>query len=185
MLYQRENPKGIDFAIHDLQRELFIELIKKFDWRNYDSYDRVYKNSKGKDVIPEAYVGNGDYKEVLYNDKVAITSFFLVEDKRTYDYEKFLFTQNVSIIFQSDLEKLFPQVKHQPDEEMVDEIRRAIKKRYWENRLTEIITGVDKVYESLKLSYSKKDFADMGNYGIARFNFKMYYSNEPKAKFIK
>ena len=185
MLFQRENPQGIDFAIHDLQRELFIELIKNFDWRDYDSYDRAYKNSRGSDVIPEVYIGKGEYKEVLYNDKKAITSFFLVDDKRTYDYEKFLFTQNVSIIFQSNLSKLFPLVKHQPDEEMIDEIRRAIKKRYWENRLTEVITGVDKVYESLKLSYSKKDFADMYNYGIARFNFQMIYSNTEKIIFIK
>ncbi len=185
MLFQREQPKGVDVGIHELQRDLFIELIKNFDWKDYDSFDRAYKNKRGEDKIPEAYIGKGEYKEVLYNDKKAVTSFFLVEDKRTYDYEKFLWTQNISMIFQVNLAKAFPKVKHQADEEMIDEIRNAIKNKYWDNRVTEIITGVEKVYDSLKLSYNKKDFADMGNYGIARFNFKMFYSNEKCVKFIK
>ena len=75
MLFQRENPKGIDAGIHELQRDLYMQLIK-YGWTDYDSFDRVYKNRKGDDKIPEAYVGKGEYKEVLYNDKKQATSFF-------------------------------------------------------------------------------------------------------------
>lgn len=184
-LFHRHDPKGIDYGIHELQKELFIELTKDAGWKDYDSYDRAYKNNKGSDKIPEVYIGKGEYKEVLYTDKETVTSFFLTDDKRTYDYEKYLWTQNVSIIFQANLSKLYPNVKHQADEEMIDTVRNAIKKKYWDNRLIEIITGIEKVYDSLKLSYDKKDFADMGNLGIARFNFKMFYSNEKHVQFIK
>ncbi len=68
MLFQRDCPKGIDTGIHELQRDLFIELTKR-GWERYDSYDRVYKNKRGEDKIPEAYVGKGEYEEVLFNDK--------------------------------------------------------------------------------------------------------------------
>ena len=183
-LFQRENPKGIDAGIDILQRDLFVELVKQ-GWKNYDSYDRAYRNTKGADKIPEVYVGNNEYKEVLMDDRLIASSFFLTDDKRTYDYEKLLWTQDISIIFQCNIAKLYPNVVHQPDEEMINTIRLAIKAKYWDNRLEEIITGFEKVYDSLKISYSNKDFTDMADYSIARFNFKMVYSNTEKIIFIK
>jgi hypothetical protein len=183
-LFQRENPKGIDQGIDILQRDLFIELVKQ-GWTSYDSYDRAYRNTRGSDKIPEIYIGNNEYLEVLMNDKRTATSFFLSDDKRTYDYEKLLWTQNISMIFQCNISKLYPDVLHQPDEEMINTIRLAIKSKYWDNRLSEIITGFENVYDSLKLSYNKKDFTDMADFSIARFNFQMVYSNTEKIIFIK
>ncbi len=68
---------------------------------------------------------------------------------------------------------------------MINEIRLAINKKFWDNRLTEIITGIEKVYDSLKVSYNKKDFSDMSDFCIVRFNFKMSYSNTEKIIFLK
>lgn len=184
MLHKRLDPKGIDFGIVELQRDLFIELTKR-GWSDYESYDRAYRNKRGDDKIPEVYTVNNEYIECLITDKETVTSFFLSDEKRTYDYQKFIWKQGVSIIFQANTKKLYPAIKHQPDEEFIDDIRRAIKKKYWDNRMTEIITGFENVYNSLKLSYSKKDFADMGDFNIARVNFEMLYSNENEVKFIK
>lgn len=182
MLYQRANPKGVDFAIHELQRDLFSELVK-LGWKEHDSYDRVYRNKKGDDKIPEAYIGNGEYTEVLLNDGETVTSFFLTGEKRAYDYTELIFTQDVSIIYQADLSKLLSDVNHRADEEMINQIITALNKKYWSNRLVEVITGFEKVYDSLKLSYDNKEFSDMSNFCIVRFNFKMLYSNTEKITF--
>ena len=184
MLHKRKNPKGIDVGIVEVQRDLFVELIKQ-GWTNYESYDRAYRNRKGDDKIPEVYTSKGEYIEALINDKVTVSSFFLSDDKRTYDYEKFVWKQGISIVFQANTKKLYPDVLHQPDEELIDTIRKAIKAKYWENRLVQITTGFEKVYDSLKLSYNNKYFADMGDFNIARFDFKMLYSNTNDVKFIK
>ncbi len=185
MLFQRDCPKGIDFGIHEFQRDLFVELTKR-GWINYDSYDRVYKNKRGDEKIPEAYVGKGDYEEVLFNDKKTVTSFFIVDDKRTFDHDnKELIYQDVSIVFQGNVKKMYPRIEHRADEEMINEIRLAINKKFWDNRLTEIITGIEKVYDSLKVSYNKKDYNDMSDFCIVRFNFKMTYSNTEKIIFLK
>ena len=184
MLFKRHEPKGIDFGIDLLQKDLFSELVK-LSWRDYDSYDRAYRNKKGSDVFPEVYIGKGNYREVLFNNKETVTSFFLTEDKRTYDFEKFMWSQGISIIFQANLDKLYKDVKHRADEEMINTILKAIKKSFWDNRMTEIITGFEKVYETLKLSYNNKELDDMGCNCIVRFNFKMIYSNTEKAIFIK
>ena len=183
-LFQRDCPQGIDAGIDILQKDLFIALVKS-NWTDYDSYDRAYRNIRGSDKIPEVYKGKGEYKEVLINDNETVTSFFLTDEKRTYDYEKYLWEQNISIIFQANLSKLYPNIVHRADEEMINTIRLAIKSKYWDNRVTEIITGFEKVYDSLKLSYDKKDFTDMGQYSIVRFNFKMTYSNSEKIIFLK
>ena len=184
MLFQRPDPKGIDFGIQKLQSDLFIELVKK-GWADYDSYDRAYRNKKGDDKIPEAYLKNGNYKEMLFNDEETVTSFFLSDEKRTYDLDKVLWSQGVSIIFQANLAKLYPDIDHRGDEEMINQITLAIKKTFWDNRLTETITGFEKVYDSLKLSYNNKEFDDMGNFCIIRFNFKMIYSNTEKIIFLQ
>jgi len=184
MLVQRIDPRGIDFGIQQIQSELFSELIKR-GWVDYHSFDRAYRNTKGADKIPEVYTKDGNYKEALYDDRKAVTSFFLSDEKRTYDYQQFMWTQNVSIIFQANLSKLFPTIKHRADEEMINQITLAMKAQKWDNRLIEIITGFEKVYDSLKLSYNNKEFNDMGNACIARFNFKMIFSNTDKIIFVK
>jgi len=185
MLFQRTCPKGIDFGIHILQKELFIELTK-LGWADYDSYDRAYRNKKGDDKLPEVYLKDGEYREVLFNDKETVTSFFLADEKRSFDIKENLFTQGISIIFQANLDKLLPNVTNRADEEMINQITQALKKKFWGNRLVEVITGYERVYDSLKVSYPNKEYDDMGSFCIARFNFKMLYLNEPnKIIFIK
>lgn len=177
-LYKRQNPEGVDVVIDLLQLDLFIELIKNFGWKDWDSFDRVYKNRKADNTIPEAFIGNGEYVEVLFNDKQTVRSFFLADEKRTYDEAKFVFIQGVSLIVQVRLDKLYPtEAASRHDEKMINDVVRAISKRGWDTKLADVITGVENVYSGLKLSYEKKYFHDMGSFFIARFNFKMIYAN--------
>lgn len=174
-LIHRGNPRGIDIIIDRLQRDLFIELSNRFCWKGYTSYDRVYRNRKEKDTLPEYYIGDGDYKEVLFNDRKTVTSFFLSDEKRTYDAKNLTFTQGISIVFQANLKELFPNIVHRADEELIDNVIRAIKNKGWDMQFVEVITGVEKVYESLKLSNEKRFFDDMSSFNLARFNFKVNY----------
>lgn len=176
-LFKRLNPKGIDVVIDTLQRDLFIELTKKFGWKQYDCYDRAYRNRKGADKLPEVCTDGEEYKEVLFDDKLTVTSFFLAEESRRYNSEKFTYEQGVSMIFQANLSNLFPTVKHRPDEELIDNVIKAINNKFWENRLVEVVTGIEKVYESLKVNIDQEYVNDMGGYAMARFNFKMLYTN--------
>lgn len=179
-LISKECPVGLDAVIQVLQRDLFIDLTKRFGWRDYDSFPRIYLNKRGNDTIPETYLNSGEYKEVLFNDKKTANSFFLADDKRTYDPVKFIWRQDVALIVQANLDKLKPKVKGRADEEVINDIRLAIKKKIWEERLDSVITGVDKVYSSLKLSYDRKYFDNMSNFLIVRVNFNLIYTNTEK-----
>lgn len=176
-LVQRVNPVGIDKIIDELQSDLFIELTNNFGWTNYESFDRAYRNKKKEDTLAEVYLQNGEYKEVLFNDNQTVTSFFLADERRAFTASGSKFEQDVCVIFQANLKKLFPLLTNRGDEEMIDNIYKAIKNKHWDERLTEVITGVDRVYESLKISYNKKYFDDMSYFSIARFNFKLLYTN--------
>lgn len=184
-LISKECPVGLDTVIDKLQQDLFIDLTKRFDWRDYDSFPRIYLNKKGDDTIPETYLTSGEYAEVLFNDKKTVNSFFIADDKRTYSPLEFRWKQDVSIIFQANLSKLKPNVKGRADEEIINDIRISIYKKHWEQRLDSIITGVDKVYGSLKLSYDKKYFDNMSNFFIARIDFNLMYSNNEKTQPIR
>lgn len=176
-LIHKHDPVGVDVVIDKLQRDLFLELTVNFGWRDYDSYPRAYRNKKNENVIPEVYVGKNEYKEVLFNDKETVTSFFLSGDKRVYSEKTFTFEQEIAWIYQANLSKLFPDVHHRADEEMINNVVLALEKKYWEQRFTEVITGVDNVYQSLKLNYDKKYYDDMSAFCVARFNFKLLYIN--------
>lgn len=184
LLVRKKCPEGIDLVVDRAQSELFVQLIK-FGWRNYKSYHRAYKNKIGKSVVPEVYDQNGDYIEVLFDDTFSATSFFIVDDKRYYDSDVFTITQDVSMIFQANVKKLFPAIKHRADEEMIDQVRRSIKRANWDVRFTGVTTGFDKVYEALKMPTDKAPLDDMGDFAIAKFDFKMIYTNTDKTSPLK
>lgn len=181
-LIEKDCPVGVDRVIAKLQKDLFIELIEA-GWRDYESYPRVYINKKGDDMIPEHYKGNGEYSgSILIDDTRTVNSFFIADDIRTYDPKKFKWTQNVAFIIQANVERLYKErkTKNRPDEEMITDVRLAVKKKFWEERMSGIITGVDKVYSGLKISYDKKYFDNMSKFCIARFNFTLLYDNVEK-----
>lgn len=176
MLNRKTNPVGVDLVIDKFQTDLYNELTKNVNWAGYESYHRVYRNEKGGDTLPEAYTTKGNYKEVLFDDRKSVSSFFLTEERRTYDNATGYYTQDLSVVFQGKLDKLYPSIVTRADEEMIQEIIFAIDRSYWRNRLKEVVTGIDNVYESLKLSTDKKHTDDMSNYSLCRFNFEITYT---------
>ena len=174
-LVQKVNPVGVDFLINQLQASIYSYLIS-VGWTNYESYARAYVNPKQGGTVPELYNGNNEYKECLLDDKYNATSFFTVGNTKSYS-ERVL-TQDVSIIFQSDIVKLYPSILHRADEEMHEDIYNAIPKGY-RKYLKEIVTGVNNVYSELNIPAEFIDrvrLDDMSNYHVVKINLEMPFT---------
>ena len=186
-LITRTQPVGVDVTIGRLQRDLFIELTNIWN-RDYESFPRIYKNHKGDDVLPEWCKENGEYTgDLLFDDTKTVNSFWVVDDDRTYDHKKYVFTHNAAMIVQAKLDKLYKDCKDKSrlDEKIVDDVRRAIKATYWTSRYKEAITGIDKIYSDFKISDKKKYFYNMSNFCTVRFNFVLLYDNTLQSNPLK
>lgn len=179
---RKVDPVGIDTAIDSIQLNVFNYLTNIAGWTEYESYPRAYKNKKGKDIIPEISITDQEeYLEVLYDDKFNVTSFFLTDDKTPAESEE-VFTQGLSLIFQGDLEKLFPTLSHRADEEMHDDILKSLSGVEIDAQLKQVVRGTKNVYEDLNITGVLRDgvdLDDMSNFHVIRIDleFKYYYRN--------
>ena len=182
-LIQKISPVGIDTTINDVQVSLFNYLTTTAGWTKYESYHRAYKNPLGENTIPEVYVGDNEYKEVLFDDKFSATSFFLVEDNASSsgDVGAEVFTQRISIILQVILSELYPAIPHRADAEMQDDVMKAFDQSPQE--VSNIIVGVDNVYSDLTLRNRLKEevgLTDMSDFHVVRFDFEIEYEYDCK-----
>lgn len=87
MIHYKQPRHGIDEPIFQLQKMLHEEL--KAGWRlgeqEYQCYGRAYKNPVPGGFIPEVYKGDGNYHEVLLDDRYTVLSFFGIGDRITQD----------------------------------------------------------------------------------------------------
>lgn len=174
-IVKKTNPKGVDKKIDRMQDVLFTNL-SALGWTDYEVYPRAYKNYKESNRIPEIYIGEGDYNEVLFDDTKNVTSFFLVDD--TTDISERKLTTNVSIIFQANLKSLFPTILHRPDEEMHVNIFESVKENNIGFELNKISTGVRNVYSDLEINGNLLEAAklcDMSFYHIVKLDFSLGY----------
>lgn len=179
MLNTKVTPVGIDLAIDNIQKTTYDFLTNSEGWTNYESYPRAYKNRRDKNIIPEIAIDQEEYIEVLYDDKFNVTSFFLVEDKSGADSNE-VFTGELSMIFQGDIQKLYGGVPHRADEEMHDSILKSLSGISVDAKLVQIVTGVKNVYEDLNITGVLRDgvnLDDMSNFHVVRvvLEFKYYY----------
>lgn len=173
-LVTKTNPIGIDFVVDVFNGRLFTELSKV--WTDYQSYPRSYKNPSGNNVIPEHYLGENEYKEVLFDDKFNVTSFFLSGDERTID--DFRLSQTLSVIFQADISKLYPAVTHRADEEMHADILAAFEAIEQQENITSLVNGINNVYGGLNITGKLKDLVeldDMSNLHFVKVDFTVLY----------
>lgn len=175
----KTDPKGIDFIIDSLQKKTFTELtaVGGIGWTDYESYHRAYKNPQSGSTIPEIYTTSGNYLEVLFDDTFSATSFVLSEDSRTkIDHE--VYAQDISIIFQAQLDKLYPSIDHRADEEMHADIVTAINAAGFQKDITEVTTGVSNVYSELSLTgdlSSLVSLDDMSFFHVVKVDLTITY----------
>lgn len=67
MNYRKTDPVGIDKVIDRIQSKIYDPLLSK--WGSLDIYGRVYKKTdKNGSISLERYVGDGEYKKVLFSE---------------------------------------------------------------------------------------------------------------------
>lgn len=176
------NRDGVDVVIEQLQQSTFPKLLGFWDGATtYISYPRANKLYKGDNIIPEVSLDKKDYREVLYNDKVFVTSFFVVDDTRLYNDETRQFKHTISMIFQADLVKLYGKT-NRADEEFNMDVIRVLKKEnlYIVGDIT-MAEGVDSVYSDLTISGDLKDklkLTDMSQRHLLRVTFDVLYRDD-------
>lgn len=178
-IVSKTNRDGVDTVIEQLQQK-FYAMLPGF-WNSsavYQSYPRANKNKKGDQTIPEISLDKKDYAEVLFNDKFDITSFFLVDNERTFKDEYKQIHHRISLIFQADLVALYGSTERM-DETFNTHVLRVVTKesKYIFGDIT-MIEGVDDVYRDLTLSGDFKkqiDLTDLSNMHVLRCDFNIIY----------
>ena len=101
MNYLRENPVGIDAKIAPLQTYLYDNIVSRWSLEDFSGYGRVYKNKKNGLIVPEYYVSEKEYEEVLLDDRLNGIMFFSPSDKT--DVYGDLLIQECDVIFSFNL----------------------------------------------------------------------------------
>ena len=147
MLVLKDNPIGVDKIIDYIQKDL-----NRVNWD--DSYTvfnhRAYRTKQNKENIVEVFE-NGHYKEVLFDDRLNSTSFFLVDkDYNTTDGGNSYFGTKIVLIVQCNLSNLYPNIQHRADEEAKKDIIQVINDSNRGYKVTKVVTG-DQVYSEFSI----------------------------------
>lgn len=170
MLIQKVKPIGVDFVIANIQTKIYDYLVNRKGFTKYESYERAYLNEDKAEI----YIGKNEYKDCLFNDKFNVTSFFLADEKREFDYEKTRgFNHEISIVFQCNLSKLYPTILHRADEEFNKDCFNALYSAYGGLVINEVVTGLKNVYEGLGTDLLTN--SDISNFHILKINFNINY----------
>jgi len=147
-LILKNSPVGVDKSIDTIQKALYTELVTNGTWTNYESYHRAYRNETKNGIKPEVFTGNGnDYADVYMDDKFTVTSFFLVDNET--EIEEDMFTSDISVIFQVNLNKLYTTAPHRFDEEFRNQIVKIFRGLNGTFSFNSITTSIDGVYSGL------------------------------------
>ena len=124
MLYIKTNPIGIDLQIQRAQIYLHDKLEIAFNC-DITAYGRAYKDNNKGSVKPLAYIGNGEYKELLTDDRISGLHYFFIENDEAKVLSRTCMSDNeVDIIFiVDDLSKVKGGITHYADEEIKEEIK--------------------------------------------------------------
>lgn len=179
----KSKPNGIDINIQKLQTFLYNQLLTK--WGLNDAtlamYGRAYRNQTDDGFLPEVYEEKGtdnksiDYKEVLFNDHVAASSFFGVGE--TQKYLAGSTTVPVYMIFMVDLKKIKPNLTWRADEEARLDVQNIVAMQRYGFKLVGFETGIDTVfkeYSGARKRYGIK-YRDQQPTHCFRVNFTLLY----------
>jgi|AntAceMinimDraft_17_1070374.scaffolds.fasta_scaffold02404_3 hypothetical protein len=139
MIFTKENPVGIDKPIQMLQESLHTKLTDAFTC-DVTAYGRAYVDNKNGVTKPLSYIGNGEYKELLTDDRISGLHFFFIEDDTSEVVSRTCMADTeVDIIFIiDDLTKVRGDITHYADEEIKEQIKSFVKSFY---KITTVTKG--------------------------------------------
>lgn len=170
----KDSPTGIDKPIDKVQKLLNDDLTIK-GWTNFEGYHRVYNNETEEGIRPERYKRNGEYEDVFTNDDFDATFFFVVPDVSVV-VNGSLITTEVGIIFQINLDKIFPDSPHRADAEAQNQIVTILRKLGGNFSLVNIVRRIGDVYA--EFDTTKVKWADIHKGHVVRFNVNMNYTDD-------
>lgn len=176
MLIQRTDVTGLDVMIQAYQSKLHTNICAEWgldvnsatDWL---CYDRCYRNQYKTGFVPEIYSGNGNYKEVLLDDKTKVLSFFGIGDTLTQELDEI--SVNVHLLFFVNLEKVFAQRK---DELARQDVMKFATSEYYGFKFDSVNIGIDRVLPEYNGSELRLKYKDLQPFHIFRLNFNLKYN---------
>jgi hypothetical protein len=126
--FVKDNPSGIDIPIGTFQVDLYNYILSKYNLvpENYNCYARVYRNvvtgSNGREYLPQAYIGNGEYTDILFDDTVALQSFFDIGEAVERSGDDLYDKVHIHLYFFVNLQLLFPNSTERMDIELLNAI---------------------------------------------------------------
>ena len=140
-------------------------------WVGVEVFGRAYKNvSKDGKLVPEVYIGSGEYKEVLTNDLNLSTIFFFDSDKHTSGNNLEMQT-DLTIVFIVDLVRLKGNNDTRLDALVQHEALSTLKQTT-QFEITELTKGLDALKE---FDTSKIKLSDMQPYHVFSITGKIKY----------
>lgn len=147
VLHLKVNPVGIDIPIQAIQVSLNTKLIDAFNC-DVTAYGRAYVDNKDGVIKPRAYIGEGEYKELLTGDTIKGIHFFFIENDTSEGVSRTCMSDTeVDIIFIiDDLTKVRSDILHYADEEIKEQIKSFVTSFYKVTTITkgeEALEGFD------------------------------------------
>jgi hypothetical protein len=169
-LVTKISPKGIDDVVAEVQSHLNTYLPT---WTNVTAYPRIYKEETNSGIKPMVYLSNGDYVDVFYDDTLDGSIFFYGEDTRPIT--DLTYSTVLSLVFQIDLDALYPTILHRADEEAHNQVIIALNKLHL-YKVTNLVQGIRNVYNEFEVSQVLLD--DINKFHVFRIDLEVYTSHE-------
>jgi hypothetical protein len=160
-VYTKDNPVGLDAKLLKIQN-----YINELQWDNFDVYGQLYINERNGEKIAEAYVGNGEYREVLVDDrKTAVFGFFVDDTRAGHNMIKV----PVELVCSCNLKAIYGE-QEMNDEEVLGEVLKIIRKVTLLPNESQIKTGLSNVFSRI----STKQFVSRNM--LPWFNFSITFN---------
>ena len=156
MLYTKTEATGIDVEIQKAQRLLHDKLNVLWN-TDISGYGRAYLLKRGKQVLPEVFVNDIDYKDVLSLDS---NRFFFIQSESSNKISNTRYECDVDIYFILNLKEVKATVDHRADEEVHSDVDYLLNQTYFDVKSLEI--GIDNVIKDFKLD-------DRDNFNLSDF----------------
>lgn len=174
MNYLRHNPVGVDLEIGKIQSFLYDKIIYRWSLEDFNGYGRVYKNKKNDLIIPEYYVSEKEYEDVLLDDRLNGIMFFSPSDY-TQVYGDLLI-QECDVIFTFNLKCL--EFSNEREDEKIRQLVLGWLSDYKSNKdfVKQIETGLQNVYK--EYNGVANYFYDMQNFHHFKVRIELRYNNK-------
>jgi len=148
-LVTKIDPTGVDVPIDNLQKYIW----QKMSWSNfrYTSYPRAYKTETNDGNTYEVFVNGKEYREVLYDDRVDVSTFFVADENLTKVNNQ-VYKTTIRLIVQINLSACYPDIPHRADEEATMELLKVLDVNYWKYKVLNVRKGIRNVFRDINVN---------------------------------